>query len=194
MVERITKIINILVELLQSAGPLAGFFLIILESIIPILPLSVFIAFNNLAFGSFLGFIISLIGTICGCLISFYAFRLGFSKILYRNMKIDGKIHNLMKRIKSMSFSLLVILIALPFTPAFLINIVCGLSKMESKKFLLSILIGKISIVYFWGYVGTGLIESLQNPKIFLEIIIILLVAYAFSRVIQKILKVNEVK
>jgi len=85
-------------------------------------------------------------------------------------------------------------LIALPFTPAFLINIVCGLSKMEPKKFLLSILIGKISIVYFWGYVGTGLIESLQNPKIFLEIIIILLVAYAFSRVIQKILKVNEVK
>jgi membrane protein DedA with SNARE-associated domain len=65
---------------------------------------------------------------------------------------------------------------------------------MEPKKFLLSILIGKISIVYFWGYVGTGLIESLQNPKIFLEIIIILLVAYAFSRVIQKILKVNEVK
>lgn len=194
MVERITKIINILVELLQSAGPLAGFFLIILESVIPILPLSVFIAFNNLAFGSFLGFIISLIGTICGCLISFYAFRLGFSKKLYRNMKIDGKIHNLMKRIKSMSFSLLVILIALPFTPAFLINIVCGLSKMEPKKFLLSILIGKISIVYFWGYVGTGLIESLQNPKIFLEIIIILLVAYAFSRVIQKILKVNEVK
>ncbi|MFA6327327.1 MAG: VTT domain-containing protein [Bacilli bacterium] len=194
MVERITKIINILVELLQSAGPLAGFFLIILESIIPILPLSVFIAFNNLAFGSIIGFIISLIGTICGCLISFYAFRLGFSKILYRNMKIDGKIHNLMKRIKSMSFSLLVILIALPFTPAFLINIVCGLSKMEPKKFLLSILIGKISIVYFWGYVGTGLIESLQNPKIFLEIIIILLVAYAFSRVIQKILKVNEVK
>ena len=52
-----------------------GFFIVILESIIPMLPLAVFIAINMIAFGNFFGFIISWIGTILGCSLAYSFFR-----------------------------------------------------------------------------------------------------------------------
>lgn len=194
MVENIEKLITSVSSILSSCGPLCGFFLIILESIIPVLPLGAFIALNNIAFGSLWGFILSWSATIVGCLLSFYAFRLGFSKILYRNIKIDGKVHKFMNYVSKISLSQLTLLVALPFTPAFVINIAAGLSKMNLKKYLTSIFIGKLSIVYFWGYIGLGFIESLKEPKALLEIAALLGIAFIMSRLIQKYLNMNGVK
>lgn len=85
-----------------------------------------------------------------------------------------------------LSFSQLVILIAIPFTPAFAVNIVAGLSKIKFKKYLAAIMIGKISLVIFWGYIGTGLIESFKNPTILLYIVIMLVGAYFASIYVGK--------
>ncbi len=180
------NIIGILIEVTSNYGPILGFAIIILESIIPILPLAVFITLNMVVFGSVQGFIISWVATIVGCLISFYIFRKGFSRILYRNIKCDSKIDKFMGTISKMKISHITLLVALPFTPAFMFNYAAGLSKIPFKKFFISILIGKASIVYFWGYVGTGLIDSLKNPLLLLEIVILMLLVYAVSLLIQK--------
>ena len=73
--------------ILTSIGPIAGILLIILESILPMLPLSVFITLNMISFGSFFGFLISWISTIIGCMLSFTLFRYFFQKKLYRFIK-----------------------------------------------------------------------------------------------------------
>ena len=73
--------------------------------------------------------------------------------------------------------------------PAFAINIAAGLVKMDFKKFALSVLIGKICMVYFWGYVGTGIIESFQDPTILLKIMIMILAAYLATLLINRIIK-----
>ena len=57
-------------------------------------------------------------------------------------------------------------------------NIAAGLTKMDFKKYFISLLIGKISLVYFWGFVGTSFIESISNPKILIKIFILLLITY----------------
>jgi uncharacterized membrane protein YdjX (TVP38/TMEM64 family) len=194
MVETIEHIIANITDLLRTIGPVAGFFAIILESILPILPLGAFIAINIIVFGSILGFIISWIATIMGCLVSFYAFRLGLSKKLYGNVKIDSKMHKLMNYISKMPSARLTLLVAMPFTPAFLINITAGLSKMPVKKYLISILIGKLSIVYFWGYIGTSFIESIRNPVVFIRIAILLAMAYFMSKLIETFLNPKGVK
>jgi uncharacterized membrane protein YdjX (TVP38/TMEM64 family) len=160
----------------------------------PILPLGAFIAINNIVFGSFWGFVISWIATIMGCLLSFYAFRLGFSKFLYRNIKIDGKVHKFMNYVTKISLAKLTLLVALPFTPAFFVNISAGLSKMDFKRYFVSLLIGKLSIVYFWGYIGTSLIESIKDPSVLLEVLALMLIAYIISRLIQRYLNMNGVK
>ena len=64
-----------------------GFFVIILESMIPILPLALFIAINMIVFGNVLGFFISWLATIIGCSISFWIFRKGLSNKLYKNIE-----------------------------------------------------------------------------------------------------------
>lgn len=194
MVDSLEHIITTITDIMRASGPLAGFLIIILESIIPVLPLGAFIALNNIVFGSFWGFTISWLATIMGCVLSFYAFRLGFSKTLYRNIKIDGKVHKFMNYISKINLAQLTLLVALPFTPAFAINIASGLSKMSLKNYLISIFIGKLSIVYFWGYIGTGLIESIKDPTILLELVVLMAIAYVISRLIQKYLNMNGVK
>ena len=67
----ITELIDKITSVMGSMGFISGFLLIILESMIPILPLAVFIALNIMTFGSLFGFLISWIATVIGCMISF---------------------------------------------------------------------------------------------------------------------------
>jgi uncharacterized membrane protein YdjX (TVP38/TMEM64 family) len=192
MEHTLKDIIDYLINATTTLGPLFGVFLVILESMIPALPLAAFIALNMEAFGTFWGFIISWLATSIGCLLSFYIFKRGFSDKLYRHIKEEGKVHQFLKVIKKLSFPNLVLLIALPFTPAFLVNIACGLSKMSFQKFILAILIGKPFIIYFWSYVGTTLMQSVTDIYVILRILAILLIAYAVSKLIQLKLKIKE--
>lgn len=194
MEANIESIIKTITDIMRFSGPLSGFLIIILESIIPILPLGAFIALNTIVFGPFYGFIISWIATIVGCIMSFYAFRLGFSKTLYKNIRIDGKVYKFMDYVSTISLAQLTLLVALPFTPAFAVNIASGLSTMSFGKYIISIIIGKLSIVYFWGYIGTSLIESLKDPITLLEVAVLMSIAYVISRLIQKYLNMNGVK
>lgn len=127
-----------------------GMFVISLESIIPALPLSVFIAINTIAFGSIVGFIISWIATIIGCSLSFFLCR-KLRKIAKEKIKKEGKIIAFIDKIDCISFSNLFLILAMPFTPAFSINIAAGLSKMRYKKYFFALLFSKAFIVFFLG-------------------------------------------
>lgn len=188
MSDLITELVNNAVLFLSSFGPIAGILLIYLESIIAILPLSVFIALNIITFGDIFGFFISLIATVLGCCSSFFFFRYFFSKRVrrfYKREKLD-KIDELMKKISRISFVNLTVIMALPFTPAFLVNIAAGLSKCSFKKFFISCLIGKSFMVYFWGYVGTSLFESVTDITVLLKIGFMLLLSYTISKAVGK--------
>lgn len=190
--ETFNNIIDFITNITLTLGPLFGILLIILESIIPALPLAVFISLNIITFGAFFGFVISCFATVLGCILSYYLVRKGFSDKLYKHIKEDGKISLFLKNTKKLSFPNLVLLMAMPFTPAFAVNIAAGLSKMDFKKFLLALLISKPFMVYFWGYVGKTLIESVQDPLVILRIAIILLIAYFLSQLIQIKFKIKE--
>lgn len=159
-----------------------GMGIIILESMIPILPLALFIALNMIIFGNFIGFIISWIATILGCSLSFFIFRKGLSKKIYKNIENKPKTERLMNVVSNVSFSKLVVIMAIPFTPAFSVNIGAGLSKMKYKKFLTACIIAKISIVYFWGFVGTTFVESMSDITVIIKLLIILLIAFLLSK------------
>lgn len=179
-------------EILVSLGPIAGIIMIMVESILPVLPLSVFITLNMVSFGQVFGFLISWLSTIVGCMLSFTLFRRFFQKMLDRFIKKKDmdKLDKIMKTISDINFSNLVILIAIPFSPAFLINIAAGLSKIKVEKFFLAVIIGKMIMVYFWGYIGTTLLESLTDITVLFRIAILLVIAFFISKVVEKRLKV----
>lgn len=185
--------VNEMIEIIKNAlniyPPVVSMFLglaiVFLESIIPILPLCVFVALNVFLFGNILGIFLSYIGTVIGCMVSYHFFKYFMSDMLHKKIK-NERLKNLIHTISNMNFSTLVVMMAFPFTPAFSINIAAGLSKMDYHKFLLACLIGKLPMIYFWGYIGTTLIESLTNPNALINIVLLLVVAYIVSKIFRK--------
>ncbi len=155
---------------------LTGMLTIMLESMIPMLPLALFIAINLLVFGNVIGFILSWIATIIGCSISFFLFR--YIKKKWRKKPIS----NWMQKIGNIPFSSLVIFLSIPFTPAFSINIGAGLSNMRFTKYFFALLLSKLFLVYFWGFIGTTLVESMTDIGVLLKLGSMVILAFLLSK------------
>lgn len=188
MLDKLQVYLQLIIDYLSSIGLIGGFFLIVLESVIPVLPLSVFVGLNILSFGNILGYVISYFGTIVGCMLSFIAFRYILRNLFYKifKQKTRIKIENIMKKISNIDFNTFVIIIAIPFTPAFLINIIAGVSNLSRKKYLTALLIGKVSIVGFWGIIGKNFIESMTDIKALMFIALALFFAYIISKIVSR--------
>lgn len=189
MQEQLNLIIEYLQQLVSTVPPglgvMLGMLIITIESMIPVLPLALFIALNMLLFGNVGGFIMSWVATIVGCVLSFILVRKGTRK------HIEKTELKLMKKINKMDFSTFTLITSLPFMPAFAINIAAGISKMKFKNFLLSIAISKLIIVYFWGFIGTTFLESVTDVTVIIKLIILLSLAYVGSNIIMKKYKID---
>ena len=172
-------------------GPLLGSLFIVLESIIPPLPLFVFITINFIAFGYVLGFIISWVCTIIGCLISYFLVKKFLRNFVVDKIKNVDLLTKCMNYIENLSLTKVTVILSIPFTPAFMMNIAAGLVNMNFKKFFIAILISKIFLVYFWGFVGTSLVESFQNPTSLITVVVMMVIAYVMSLVIKKVFKID---
>ena len=100
---------QIIIDYINSLDPVLVLVLcsiiIIMESIIPVLPLAVFITINTMILGPYIGFLVSWIATSIGCLISFYIVRKGFKSML-------DKHHKKIPIIDNIPFSKLVIILS----------------------------------------------------------------------------------
>ena len=78
MGEFLNNIYNLIIEVVNSStiyGPLFACLLIFFESILPVLPLFVFITVIFLTYGNILGFLISYVLTCLGCFFLLYVSR-----------------------------------------------------------------------------------------------------------------------
>ena len=181
----------ILTNFILNIGPLGYILtclLIITESILPILPLSLFSTILIYKFGYILGFVLSYICTILGCILSYKIFngKLSIKFKNYVNKMNKDKLNKVVDKISNIKFTTLCLLIALPFTPQFLINISCGLVDISKKKYILSLLIGKIFLIIFWIFIGTSFISSFRNPINLIYIVLLLSVCFILSKLISK--------
>lgn len=188
MANTITSIVNIITEVLGNLGIFSGFFLVFLESIIPVLPISVFIALNVITYGNVVGFFVSWLATVLGCMFSFYLSR-RFSNYIDKKTNKNKKIKQFKESINKISYANLLILFAIPFTPAFPINIAAGLSNMNYKKYFLALFIGKIPMVYFWAFIGKSLSESLTDITVLAKLLFMIILAYLVGKVVNKFIK-----
>lgn len=175
-------------EFVATGGLPFGFLLVFLECFIPALPLSVFVTLNINAFGFFIGVLISWIATCLGSFLCylFFSFIQGKLTEKFLSRKMIKRLKKAIDKFKKISFTELVLIITLPFTPSFLVNIVSGLSGVSRQKFILAILIGKVFMVTFWGYIGKSLLDSLTDIKSIIYIVIALVVAYVISKVVSR--------
>lgn len=184
----IQNFIDFSTDFISKGGIPFGFFLVMLESFVPILPLSLFVALNVNAFGFLIGCFISWLGTCVGsyCCFLFFSYLEDKFTIKFLNRKMVKKIHTSINKFKKIKFTELVLILTLPFTPSFLVNILSGLTKMSHNKFVSALLIGKSFTIIFWGYIGKSIIESITDYKSIIYIVITLGISYGLSKIIGK--------
>lgn len=184
----INTIVEYSTEVISNGGILFGMLLIMIESFIPALPLSVFIALNTHTFGLLPGILMSWVSTCIGCYISYLIFYYVSNNIIYKYLskKTRDKIDKAVDKFQNISLANLTVIITLPFTPAFLINILAGVSRMSKKKYIVALLIGKIFMVSFWGYIGKSFVESMTDISAIIVMSIMIIIAYALSKLIGK--------
>lgn len=191
MFHKLNDLVITTIQLMGPYGVVFSCFLIVIESILPILPLALFITINFLYYGVVIGFILSWVFTIAGCVLSYFLCEKTLKKFVDNKIRKNEKANKFLNRVDDLKFSSLVVLISIPFTPAFLVNVAAGVSKMPFKKFFSAILIGKIFLVFFWGYVGVTLVEALKNPLELLKVLVLVLIAYGVSVLVNKKLKLD---
>ena len=47
-------------------------------------------------------------------------------------------------------------------------------------------MIGKLPMVYFWGFIGKSLLESITDPYTIAQIVFMIILAYLVSKVVNK--------
>ena len=183
-----------LIEFIQTSGPsgvVLACLLMCVESIIPMIPLVALITINMMILGKVVGFIVSWFFTCVGCILSYMIFKYGLGKKFDKLTEDKVTINKYKKVIKNISFPTLCLIIAMPLTPAFVVNIVAGLLKIDFKKFVLAIMIGKISMIYFLGYFGMTFVKSFENPALLGKMLIVMAIVYGVCYIINKFLKLN---
>lgn len=188
MEQFITDLVSSVTNVMGNLGIFSGILLIILESMIPILPLAVFIALNIITFGNLIGFIISWLSTILGCMLMFFICR-KLKNWFDKKYKDNETVKKLRKKFNDISYSSLVLIMAIPFTPAFAVNIAGGLSDIEPKKFFAALFVGKLPMIYFWGFIGKSFLESMTDVATLVQICVMLILALLVSKVANKFLK-----
>ena len=180
-------------DFISAGGILVGFFFVFIECFIPILPLSVFVALNVDAFGFYNGCLISWMATCLGSFICYSIFLYLERKLMnhFLNRKTIQKIRKGINRFQNITFTELVLLMTLPFTPSFLINILSGLVKIPREKFVGALIIGKLFSIVFWGYIGKSLLDSLMDFRSILYIVITLMIAYIISKIVSVKLNIS---
>ncbi len=191
--DAISYLIDFSTNFIAQGGILFGFFIVFIECLIPILPLSVFVALNVNAFGLLKGIVVSWIATCMGSYICYIlCYKIGNklkNKVIRK--KLLEKVNSKVKSFRNISFTKLLLVITVPFTPSFLINIVCGYARVKKRKYVIALLIGKVFSMIFWGYIGKTLIESLTDVKALIYVAITLILAYIISKLVNKLIDVE---
>lgn len=153
-----------LIKKYRSFGPIPGVVLPMLEAFLPFLPLVVFVVANASAFGLWLGFLVSWIGTVTGSLLVFLIFRNYGQKKLLRFLYKNKQVQKLMEWVDRHGFGPLFLLLCFPFTPSAIVNIVAGLSKISRGQYALALMGGKLVMIFTISFIGYDVVSLIHKP------------------------------
>lgn len=153
-----------LIQEYRSFGPLPGIVLPLIEAFLPFLPLFLFVMANASAFGLWLGFLYSWIGSCLGALLLFFLIRRYGQKKVFSFLSKHPKVRKLMDWVDRHGFGPLFLLLCFPFTPSVVVNVVAALSKISIYQYMLAVAIGKMVMIFTISFVGYDLQSLITRP------------------------------
>jgi uncharacterized membrane protein YdjX (TVP38/TMEM64 family) len=153
-----------LIQEYRSFGPIPGVVLPMIEAFLPFLPLVLFVMANASAFGLWLGFLYSWLGSCLGALLLFLLIRKYGQKRVFSFLSKHPKVRKLMDWVDRHGFGPLFLLLCFPFTPSVVVNIVAALSKISMYQYMLAVAIGKMVMIFTMSFVGYDLHSLITQP------------------------------
>lgn len=202
MLEWFTEVISYLAQLdieeieelldrYSALGPIPGILLPTLEALIPILPLFVIVAANASAYGLWLGFAYSTIGSVLGAFLVFMiANRFGTRVSDYLTKK-HPKAELFFNWIKQRGFTPLFLLYSFPFTPSFVVNLAAGVCKVPLQVFLPALALGKSIMIMCMSLIGHDWQGFIFHPWRLILLALGLFILWYIGKRIEKYYQLN---
>ncbi|WP_203245982.1 TVP38/TMEM64 family protein [Sporosarcina beigongshangi] len=178
-----------IVELAQhykALGPFIGLLLPFIESFLPFLPLFVFVFANATAYGLWYGFILSWAGAVVGSYAVFLIIRKYGRNRLLQFLTKKPRVQKLIRWVDGHGFGPLFLLICFPFTPSALVNLVAALSNMKKTYYLVTLMAGKLVMIFTISFIGYDLKALLTQPDrtviVVLTIVLLWLLGKGFEK------------
>ncbi|MDQ6597348.1 TVP38/TMEM64 family protein [Bacillus salipaludis] len=149
-----------LVHLIKQGGTVSIFISMLLVAIcvfFPLIPFPVLAGMIGAIFGTAQGMFISLIGAMAGTIVFFFITRYGFRDYAQEKLLKYPKFQEYEKFLNRNSFLAILACRLVPIIPAPVVNIICGLSKVNWLIFFTASTIGKIPNILLLSFVGATL-------------------------------------
>jgi len=170
----------------RSLGPLIGLILPFLEAFLPFLPLFAFVIANASAYGLWIGFLLSWVGTVIGSYVVFLIVRKYGRARLLRFITKYERVQKLIHWVETHGFGPLFLLLCFPFTPSALVNLVAGLSDMKKKNYLWTLLAGKFVMIFTISFIGHDIKELLTKPIRTGIVLLVILLLWIVGKQIER--------
>lgn len=175
-------------EQFEQFGIFVGFFLVILEAFVPVLPLFAIVILNINSYGFIVGFLVTYTATVTGSYLVFLVVRFLFRNPAQRYIHKREKLEGLLRFVDERGFTFAFILLALPFTPTSIVNVIAALSNMKKKVYLLILVAAKLIMIGSMALVGHDITEFFNSPVRLVVSLTLLVVLYLFSKWYQNYL------
>ncbi len=176
---------------IRSLGMLAGVGLAMLEAFFPPLPLVVFVTINTLAFGLWLGFFYSWLGSSIGSIIVFLLIKKYGQQKFQQRIAKNEKIYNIFHWIKEKGFIPIFFLLTFPFTPSIIVCGLAALSGTRNKEYFSALILGKLIMIFSLCFIGINVKNFIQEPVMSG---ILIVSTFVISLIGKSILKIYEKK
>lgn len=178
-----------IVELAQhykALGPFIGLLLPFIESFLPFLPLFIFVFANASAYGLWYGFILSWAGAVVGSYAVFLIIRKYGRNRLLGFLTKKPRVQKLIKWVDGHGFGPLFLLLCFPFTPSALVNLVAALSDMKKTYYLITLMAGKLVMIFTISYIGYDLKALLTQPVRTIIVVLIIVLLWLAGKAFEK--------
>ncbi|MGV2874667.1 TVP38/TMEM64 family protein [Macrococcus capreoli] len=177
----------------KSFGIIIAFLLPFIEAFLPILPIALFAIINVNTYGLFMGFIITWLGAFCGAYIVFLIVRKYGQHQFLRHLNKHPHTLKFIRRVDEKGVMPLFLLLCFPFTPSSVVNVVAGLSTVNTKAYLIAVMCSKAVMLIMLSFIGNDIYSFVREPKKSIIVAIVLFILWGLGKIIERQMTRNEV-
>lgn len=148
--------------------------LMIVQNLFTVIPFVLLISLNIILYGFTLGYIWSVVTSLVGATVCFYAVRFWFQSMLMSKVS-----EAMQERVERSGFVYVFLARIIPFVPTSLINIAAGVSTMPFPQFFISTLFGNIIYIFVLGLIAYGVMNIEAQFYIYIAVALVFIALYA---------------